>query len=728
VSKKASSHDLRFCLIGLALAFPLLFLSASAPAGDKASVTAGTSGRFALVTYVLNPEQERKAEALIKSLRRFGGAYSGAPVYVVLGNPQDIPCPRLQLEGVHLVPTDADELGRRYPLAIKAYAAAQVERLVAGGVDTLAWFDPESLVLGPLQALDMGKTHDVAVRPVFRVNNVGLPAGAPPDAFWKPIYQATGLDPEKVPAVKTRLEGQSIKAYYNCEIFSVRPQAGIFRRWAALLGPFLKDQDFQRTACADSRHRLFLHQAVLSAVIVSLTPASRRRGLPDDCGYPLNLHQELPAAQRAAAFNGLSAVILETFWDDRPGWLNMMEAREPLGGWLRQAFTDYKMVAPGIYREETDQGCDSYLFTTEEGSVLVDAGGTDDPSSWLLEMAKAHPVRAVLLTHGHKDHLVGLERWTGGRDIPVIVQREHPDFLRYQDRVAGFYARRNAIIAGEPAPSPQENPPAPAVLATTFFADRHTFRSGGVTFEMTHTAGETPDTSMIWVPERRAVCTGDDYFFSFPNISTLRGSQPRWALDYLRAIELALSYEPEVILPGHGEPLVGKELIRRKLTLYRDAIRYVHDETVKGLNAGKDVYTLMREIRLPERLQELPQAYGRVSWTVRGIYEWYVGWFDGNVAHMYDQPVSSVYPDLVELAGGPEPLVKRALEMVQAGEWEKALHMTDVVLAGIPEHKGALEARLQALRALLGRTRNSMEFRWLAAAVRRTEEALKKQP
>ena len=703
-------------------------LGPDADGGQKSLVPVGRSGRFAVVTYVLNPDQEKKAEVLINSLRRFGGDYGLVPVYVVLGNPQTLPCTRLQQDGVQLVPTDADEIGRRYPLAIKAYAAAQIERLVADRVDTLAWFDPETMVAGPLKALDLGQRYDVAVKPVFKLNNVGLAADAQPDAFWKPIYQATGLDQAKVPIVKTILEGKPIKAYFNCEIFSVRPQLGIFREWAARLEPFLKDQDYQRTACPDFLHRLFLHQAVLSAVLVSKTQASRRSELPNSCGYPLNLHQDLPQGRKASVLNRLSGIILETLWDDQPGWLKLLEIREPLMSWLRQAFTDYKMIVPGIFREERAQGCNSYLFTTEQGSVLVDAGGTDDPDSWLLEMARERPVQAILLTHAHKDHLAGLERWIAGRNIPVIAQRQHGDFLKYQDLLAGFYARRNAIVAGGPAPSLPESRPASAVLATTFFIDRDTFRSGGVTFEMIHTAGETPDTAAVWIPERRAFCTGDNFFSSFPNISTLRGSPPRWALDYIKAIELGLSLEPEVLLPGHGEPIVGKELVRRKLTEYRDAIRYVHDQTVKGLNEGLDVHTLMREIRLPENLQKLPQAFGRVSWTVRGIYEWYVGWFDGEVANMYDQPLSSIYADLVELAGGADPLAKRAMEMTQRGESVKALHLTDVVLKNDPRHRGALEARLQALRTLLEKTRNYMETQWLAAALRQTQEALKNNP
>lgn len=98
------------------------------------------------------------------------------------------------------------------------------------------------------------------------------------------------------------------------------------------------------------------------------------------------------------------------------------------------------------------------------------------------------------------------------------------------------------------------------------------------------------------------------------------------------------------------------------------------------------------------------------------------------MANRYDQPVSSIYPDLLELAGGGEPLVKRAQEMARRGEAVKSLHLTNVASKKDPRHKGALEARLQALRMLLEKTGNYMETQWLAAAIRQTQEALQNKP
>jgi alkyl sulfatase BDS1-like metallo-beta-lactamase superfamily hydrolase len=228
---------------------------------------------------------------------------------------------------------------------------------------------------------------------------------------------------------------------------------------------------------------------------------------------------------------------------------------------------------------------------------------------------------------------------------------------------------------------------------------------------------------MVWVPKYKAVFTGDVYYESFPNIYTLRGTEPRWALDYITSLNAILALKPEVVLPSHGLPIRGNEEITRRLTRYRDAIQYVHDEVVKGMNAGKDVYTLMQQIKLPAAL-DVGESYGKLTWSIRGIYEGYVGWFDLNPVTMYETPVSSVYPDVVKLAGGPEAVANLAIERAQAGDAIAALHLTDIALAADPNHRKALEARLKALEILRGRCKNSNERGWLDYSIRETKRKL----
>lgn len=145
------------------------------------------------------------------------------------------------------------------------------------------------------------------------------------------------------------------------------------------------------------------------------------------------------------------------------------------------------------------------------------------------------------------------------------------------------------------------------------------------------------------------------------------------------------------------------------------------------MNSGKDVFTLMQEIKLPERFN-LSESFGKVSWSVRGIYDGYTGWFDENPASMYAVPLSAAYPDLVKLAGGSKPIVQLALDKLKQEKPVEALHLIDIVLASEPNDPDALAARLQALNYLEDRSQNFIEDGWLQFAIAKTKTRLSSPP
>src|SRR5215813_3502372 len=248
----------------------------------------------------------------------------------------------------------------------------------------------------------------------------------------------------------------------------------------------------------------------------------------------------------------------------------------------------------------------TFMVTTSEGNVIID---TSNPIAAphhvkLLKAENAGPIKYIILTHGHGDHTGGLSLWKQP-DTKVIAQRNQVEFLNYQARLGGFFALRNAAQFSLPAPS---TPPAwpgnygARIEANILFDDKYEFTLGGVKFQIFSTPGETPDHLTVWIPQYKAAFTGDNYYESFPNMYTLRGTEPRWALDYINSLNKVMALGPEILLPSHGRPVIGGALISKTLTRYRDAILYVHDAVVHGMNAGKDVYTLMREIKLPAEL------------------------------------------------------------------------------------------------------------------------------
>jgi alkyl sulfatase BDS1-like metallo-beta-lactamase superfamily hydrolase len=319
-----------------------------------------------------------------------------------------------------------------------------------------------------------------------------------------------------------------------------------------------------------------------------------------------------------------------------------------------------------------------------------------------------------------------------------IVAHAHCEAHQADDaRLAAFRARRSAFAfakaiakanayvkehLGEVV-SPQARP-----TPTITFEDAYAFELGGRRFELYSTpGGETLDSLVMWLPQERICFAGNLFsalFGHFPNLVTIRGDRYREAPRFVASLDRVAALEPDLLLVGHGGPIEGRELIQRELARLRGAVEYVHEETVRGMNAGKDVHTLMREITLPDEL-EVGEGYGKVSWSVRAIWETYAGWFHhASTTELYATPASSVHADLVELAGGPESLVARARAHLDAGRAVEALHLLDVVLGADPDHRGALETSRDAHAALDAESANFWLSSWLRHRIALLEQQL----
>lgn len=374
----------------------------------------------------------------------------------------------------------------------------------------------------------------------------------------------------------------------------------------------------------------------------------------------------------------------------------------------------------------------TFMVVTADGNVIIDTSlpATAPRHKQLLQDVSDAPVRYIVLTHAHADHTGGVQLWRED-GTEIIAHAEHEEFMHYQRRLAGMFAIRNAAQFPDlPRPAgaaqaAQMNPGnyAAPIVPTILFDREYRFELGGLTFEIIHTPGETYDHLSVWIPELKAVFVGDNFYGSFPNIYTLRGTKPRWALDYVNSLNKVLALQPEILIPSHGDAIHGNAMINQAVSKYRDAILHVHDETVAGMNQGKDVYTLMQEIALPDDLN-IGEEYGAISWTVRGIYEGYMGWFDGNPANMYPTPASAVYPDLVALGGGASRVAELSRQHLQDGDAVRAMHMADIALTAEPNNVQALQARLAALETLLTESANSNEAGWLRFGINETRARL----
>ncbi|WP_415357552.1 MBL fold metallo-hydrolase [Halioglobus sp. Uisw_031] len=368
------------------------------------------------------------------------------------------------------------------------------------------------------------------------------------------------------------------------------------------------------------------------------------------------------------------------------------------------------------------------MITTSEGVVLFDTGLVIQSANQLQilkDTVSDADVRYIILSHSHADHIGGTRFWMDeGTDI--IAHQNFEEEQRYLSELQPYqYGRNRTLFPWMPA---WEDRPDIALMryggiVPTITVDdweTYAFTLGGIEFQVIGAPGaEGADNAVLWLPQQKVLISGDFFgpqFPQFPNIFTMRGEKVRKPVEYIKSLDRLIALNPDVILPSHLDPTIGAEKIRKGMQRIRDAVQYVHDETIAGMNAGKTVNQLMKEIKLPANL-ELVQNHGRVDWAVKSIWEYYMGWFRfESTTELYPIPAQDVYADLAQIAGN-ENLIALANNYLIQGEPVKTLHITEIALAGDPQNASALALRGQALVELLERAenglRNDYEIYWL---------------
>ena len=154
------------------------------------------------------------------------------------------------------------------------------------------------------------------------------------------------------------------------------------------------------------------------------------------------------------------------------------------------------------------------------------------------------------------------------------------------------------------------------------FDETLSMQISGKKVDFYHAPGETDDQLFVWIDEMKALFPGDNIYKAFPNVYTIRGTSYRSFRSWYKSIEKMMSLEPEILVPSHGKPILGKEKIQNILGTYRDAIKYVHDQTMRYLNMGFSPTDASQMVRLPDNLSTDPylfELYGTVEWFTKFI-------------------------------------------------------------------------------------------------------------
>lgn len=377
----------------------------------------------------------------------------------------------------------------------------------------------------------------------------------------------------------------------------------------------------------------------------------------------------------------------------------------------------------------------AYLVTTSDGDVVINTGMPDgaERSKALFEPHRNGALKYIILTQSHADHYGGVPTFREP-ETKVVGGPEFNEALADMTGLQPFFGKRTFKLWGTtlkrdtpPKPIPSNAEVAPDILVE----DRMTLEVGNRTFELIHAPdGETIDNILVWMPKEKIVFTGNTFgpvWLSMPFLNTLRGDKPRLVRTYLKSLAKVRDLGAEILITGHGAPIIGKDRIRDDLDRIEAAVTYVRDYTLEGMKAGKTVHTLMHEFKFPGNVA-IGDFHGKASWAVKSIWREYSGWFhyEDGTTELYGVPRSSVHADIAELAGGAGALAERAQAHVDGGRPLEALHLLDIALGAEPGNVAALNAKKAASEALLEASgaRNLSETMWLKSEIAEIEVKL----
>ena len=354
----------------------------------------------------------------------------------------------------------------------------------------------------------------------------------------------------------------------------------------------------------------------------------------------------------------------------------------------------------------------------ETSVILVDMLDSDERAKRLraeLATITDKPVRTIIYTHSHPDHRGGAGAF---RDTveEIIAFKARTEPLDGYGRIAAALNQRGEFQFGyeltdeeniSQGIGPREGkavgdgvydfmPP-----TTVYDVDTTTRTIDGVTMELTAAPGETDDQLFVWLEEDKVMISGDNYYGCWPNLYAIRGTQYRDIAQWIKTLEKILSYPAEALLPGHTAPLFGRDQILEVVGNFKNAIASVFDQTLDCLGRGRTLAETVESVRLPEELRDkeyLGEYYGTVEWSVKGIYNGYVGWFDGDAAHLMPCPRREFSAAVLELAGGPDKLLAKALSCLEKGESQLALELLEL-LGGEAQSGKIKEVKRRALLA-----------------------------
>lgn len=343
------------------------------------------------------------------------------------------------------------------------------------------------------------------------------------------------------------------------------------------------------------------------------------------------------------------------------------------------------------------------------------------------------PFAFLIYTHGHADHAFGTQAFMedaasrGFRRPKIWAHAEVSGRFRRYAQTREWQTHINQLQFGAGAGLASSFDEKNFHRADLVYRDYQMLELVGEAVELHHAMGETDDATWVWMPSRRTAMVGDLVVSSMPNTGNPNKVQ-RYTLEWAEALEEIARRNPRYVLPGHGSVVKGEAACQELLGNTAQALRLIHDEVVRRLNAGQwPVDIVEANIKLPTELEAKPYlapVYGCVPFVVRDVIRRYAGWWSGEPSAMFPASRQERAEDVLALCGR-DAILARARSLRDEGRLQRALALAETALNADKSDRTAIELNAEILEKLADEESSFIARNFFTGAARQLRERLK---